>query len=386
VALVTDVLEWLQALPQPALVGATGALVFAECTIGLGFIAPGEGGLLVAATTVDSVSRFLILWAVVTVAAGIGDSIGYAIGRRFGPALRETKVIQKYGAEGWDKATDILRRRGAWAVFFARFLPVVRTLTPAAAGTSGLAYRKFLPAVVAGAACWSAMHIAIGAALGEAAKKIEGIISTGGLIVVGGAIVAVLITMTIRKRRKKARLATDVPVTPDDAELADVAVSPATATVLVPVVPEVIADARLPREKSAARVPMQRLAEAETALRDLMSQLSDTHGGPSVPQHIVDDARRTATETAERLRTIAAKVEAVEAATTHTNADQRVALEDGTQDLLIHLERGLDGYRGLIAAAGQLVLAGSPNPLPDELVEATDNLAGLAAALQELSA
>jgi membrane-associated protein len=138
VAILTDVLEWLQALPQPALVGATGALVFAECTIGLGFIAPGEGGLLIAATTVDSVSRFLILWAVVTVCAGIGDSVGYAIGRRFGPALRETKLIQKYGTEGWDKATGILRKRGAWAVFFARFLPVVRTLTPAAAGTSGL--------------------------------------------------------------------------------------------------------------------------------------------------------------------------------------------------------------------------------------------------------
>jgi membrane protein DedA with SNARE-associated domain len=205
VALLTDVLEWLQALPQPALVGATGALVFAECTIGLGFIAPGEGGLLVAATTVDSVSRFLVLWAVVTVCAGLGDSIGYAVGRRFGPALRETKVIQKYGADGWDKATDILRRRGAWAVFFARFLPVVRTLTPAAAGTSGLPYRKFLPAVVAGAACWSAMHIALGAALGEAAKRIEGIITTGGLFVVGGVAVAVIVTVLVRKRRKMAK-------------------------------------------------------------------------------------------------------------------------------------------------------------------------------------
>lgn len=216
-ALVSDVLDWLQALPQPALVGATGALVFAECTIGLGFIAPGEGGLLVAATTVDSVSRFIILWAVVTVAAGIGDSIGYAIGHRFGPALRETKLVQKYGTEGWDKATDILRRRGAWAVFFARFLPVVRTLTPAAAGTSGLAYRKFLPAVVAGAACWSAMHIALGAALGKAAKEIESVISTGGLIVVGALVAVLLITVTVRKRRKKARAAA-VTTTPDDAD------------------------------------------------------------------------------------------------------------------------------------------------------------------------
>lgn len=204
-ALLTDVLEWLQALPQPALVGATGALVFAECTIGLGFIAPGEGGLLIAATTVDSVSRFLILWGVVTVCAGLGDSIGYAIGRRFGPALRETKIIQKYGTEGWDKATGILRKRGAWAVFFARFLPVVRTLTPAAAGTSGLPYRKFLPAVVAGAACWSAMHIALGAALGEAAKRIEGIITTGGGILIGGIVVAIIVTVLVRKRRKKAR-------------------------------------------------------------------------------------------------------------------------------------------------------------------------------------
>lgn len=210
VALLTDVLEWLQGLPQPALVGATGALVFAECTIGLGFIAPGEGGLLIAATTVDSVPRFAILWAVVTVCAGLGDSVGYAIGRKFGPALRETRVIQKHGVGAWDKATGILRRRGAWAVFFARFLPVVRTLTPAAAGTSGLPYRKFLPAVVAGAACWSALHISIGAALGEAAKRIEGTLNLAGLILIGTVVVVAIVVMIVRKRRR-AKVAAEEP-------------------------------------------------------------------------------------------------------------------------------------------------------------------------------
>lgn len=158
--MLADVLEWLQALPVPALVGTTAVLVLAECTIGLGLVVPGEGGLLIAATTVDSVQRFLMLWAVVLVCAAMGDSVGFAIGRRFGPRLRETPLIQKHGSEGWDKATDILRRRGAWAVFFARFLPVVRTLMPAAAGTSGMPYHRFFPAVLAGAACWSAMHIA----------------------------------------------------------------------------------------------------------------------------------------------------------------------------------------------------------------------------------
>src|SRR3954466_10456242 len=118
-ALVSDLLSWLHGLPEPGLVAATGGRVFAECTNGLGFIAPGESGLLVAATTANSVSRFLVLWAVVTVCATLGDSLGYLIGKRFGPRLRETKLIRKYGTEGWDKATGILQRRGAWAVFFA---------------------------------------------------------------------------------------------------------------------------------------------------------------------------------------------------------------------------------------------------------------------------
>ncbi|MFJ8819675.1 DedA family protein [Amycolatopsis thermoflava] len=201
-ALVTDILEWLKALPQPALVGATGALVFAECTIGLGFIAPGESGLLVAATTANTAPRFLILWAVVAVCATLGDSLGYAIGRKFGPRLRETKLIQKYGTDAWDKATDVLHRRGAWAVFFARFLPVIRMLTPAAAGTSGLEFRKFLPAAAAGAISWSLLHISLGAALGEAAKRIESLISTGGLIVVG-VLVAVGVFFLLRWKKRK---------------------------------------------------------------------------------------------------------------------------------------------------------------------------------------
>lgn len=212
-ALVTDLLNWLQSLPEPGLVAATGGLVFAECTIGLGFIAPGESGLLVAATTATSVSRFLTLWAVVTVCAALGDSLGYAIGKRFGPRLRETKLIRKYGLDAWDKATDVLERRGAWAVFFARFLPVIRTLTPAASGTSGLPFRKFLPAAAAGAACWSAIHIGIGAALGEAAKKVEGVLNTGGLVIVG-VLVGVAVFFLLRYKKKKALGVTAEEATP----------------------------------------------------------------------------------------------------------------------------------------------------------------------------
>ncbi|NYI06391.1 DedA family protein [Allostreptomyces psammosilenae] len=215
--MLTDLLDWLQGLPQPALVAATGLLVFAECTIGLGFVAPGETGLFVASTTATTVPRFLTLWVVVTVCAAAGDSIGYAIGRRYGPRLRDTGIIRRYGLHEWDRATDLLRRRGAWAVFTARWLPVVRTLTPAAAGTSGLPYRKFAPAVVTGATLWSATHIAIGAALGEAAERIEEAISTGGTVVVVALAVVVAVVVAVSRRRRRAATTPSTPATAPDA-------------------------------------------------------------------------------------------------------------------------------------------------------------------------
>ncbi|MFF4601005.1 DedA family protein [Amycolatopsis sp. NPDC001319] len=202
-ALVTDLLNWLHGLPVPGLVAAAGGLVFAECTIGLGFVAPGESALLIAATTATTTPRFLTLWAVVTVCAALGDSVGYALGRRFGPRLRETKLIRKYGLDAWDKAAGVLERRGAWAVFFARFLPVLRTLTPAAAGASRLPFRKFLPATAVGALCWSLVHISLGAALGEAAKKVEGALSTG-FLVAAAVVVGVLVFFLVRMKKRKA--------------------------------------------------------------------------------------------------------------------------------------------------------------------------------------
>src|SRR3954453_4201144 len=213
-ALVSDLLSWLQGLPDPGLVAATGGLVFAECTIGLGFLAPGESGLLVAATTANTLPRCLFLWLGVTLCATAGDALGYLIGRRFGPRLRETKLIRKYGLEAWDKATSVLERRGAWAVFFARFLPVIRALPPAAAGTSGLPFRRFLPAAAAGAFCWSLIHISIGAALGEAAKRIEGIMSTGGLIVVA-VVAAIGVFFLPRWKKRKALSVAAEPQTSD---------------------------------------------------------------------------------------------------------------------------------------------------------------------------
>lgn len=202
-AFLTDALEGLAGLPQPAVLAVTGALTLAECTLGVGFIAPGESALLLASTTVTSVPRFLVMWLVVSVCAVAGDSIGYYLGRRYGDRLRDSKIVRKLGQEHWDKAGDLLRRRGAWAVFFARFMPVVRTLVPASAGASKLEYRRFLPASIAGAVCWSALHIGIGSAAGASAKYIESVFN-GAMWVLMGLAVVVALVVFLRKRRKAA--------------------------------------------------------------------------------------------------------------------------------------------------------------------------------------
>jgi hypothetical protein len=199
---------------------------------------------------------------------------------------------------------------------------------------------------------------------------LQGVLTGDDELVLGGSILAVLSAMLVGSGVVVARLRRRRPAPP--VEAADP-------------VPALPVPARLPGRKSAAWAPMERLAEAETTLRDLMAQLSESAAGPSAPQYVVDDAARIADETAEGLRAIAAKIEALEAAVRHAPAAQRAGLEEGVRSLLRHLDQGIEGYRELIAAAGHLVLAGTRDPVPDELVEATDHLAGLAAALRELS-
>lgn len=200
--MIADFLEWLQNLPQVWLVLGAGLLVFGETCLGLGFIAPGETGLFLLGVTVDSVPEFVLMWGVTTACAIAGYSVGYGIGKYFGPKLRSSKFVDKHGGEGWDKAVDFLQRRGAVAVMLAIFLPVMRTLVPAAAGAAGLPFGKFLSAAAVAGGAWSALHIGIGAALGESAKWLESAIGQGSWIVLGVLVLAFVLFLAVKRKRK----------------------------------------------------------------------------------------------------------------------------------------------------------------------------------------
>jgi membrane-associated protein len=203
VTFISDLLAAIAGLPRPLLVLVTGALVLGECTIGLGLVVPGEGGLLIASAAVTDVGFFLTLSLTVTVCAFLGDTIGFWLGRRYGLRMRETKAVRKVGQHHWDRAGRLLRRYGMGAVLVARFLPVVRTLTPAAAGTSGLGYGRFVVASLTGSVAWSTLHVGIGWAAGASAKYVEETLGRWALVLVAVAVLGGVAVWFWRRSRSR---------------------------------------------------------------------------------------------------------------------------------------------------------------------------------------
>jgi len=145
----------------------------------------------------------------------------------------------------------------------------------------------------------------------------------------------------------------------------------------------------LPPAGSAARGPMERLAECEASLSELLRQLSvpSSVGTAPVSELSVADARQTATEAAAALRGLAARIQAIERGRNSAPAREQAALDAAVGKLREQLDDGLEGYRGLVAAAGHTVAASSDGLVTSKqaLTDATDRLAGLAMALRELS-
>lgn len=181
-----------------------GGLVFAEAGIMVGFVFPGEtavilGGVLASRGHVS----LWALMAVVVCCAIAGDSVGYWFGQQFGPRLLRTRLLARRSAL-IDATRRFLQRRGAWAVFIARFTAFLRAMVPGLAGMSEMRYRTFLPANAAGGFIWGVGFCALGYAVGNAYTRLEQYSSWASYTILA-LIVAALVTLSIRTRRRERR-------------------------------------------------------------------------------------------------------------------------------------------------------------------------------------
>src|SRR5512139_3113749 len=131
-------------LPSPVIYGLVAGLVFAEAALFFGFVFPGETAIIVGGVLASQGKLSLSLLLTISIAAAIiGDSVGYEIGRRYGIRLLDTKAMRKHQSKV-AKAQELIRRRGAFAVFIGRFTALLRALMPALVGSARLPYGRFL--------------------------------------------------------------------------------------------------------------------------------------------------------------------------------------------------------------------------------------------------
>ena len=164
----------LESIPPIAVYLTVGLIIGLES---LGIPLPGEIALVSAALLASRENLGVSpLWVGVAATAGaiIGDTIGYAIGRRFGMTLFEKlgrRFPAHFGTGHVALAKQLFTRWGVGAVFFGRFIALLRILAGPLAGALRMRYRYFLAANAAGAVCWAGGTTAVVYFLGLAAEK-----------------------------------------------------------------------------------------------------------------------------------------------------------------------------------------------------------------------
>jgi membrane-associated protein len=164
-------------------------LAFAEAALFVGLVLPGEtalvlGGVLAARHQVGLVT--LLVAAIV--AAVAGDSVGYLVGRRFGPGLRRTRVGRRISDPHWERAERFVARRGVWAVLAGRWVGVLRALVPTAAGMTRMPYRPFVIANAIGGALWAVVVVLLGYTAGASFAHVQGVLGW-----ISGAVATVVV-------------------------------------------------------------------------------------------------------------------------------------------------------------------------------------------------
>lgn len=155
------------------LIGVYG-IVFAESGLFFGFFLPGDSLLFTAGLFASQgyINIFLLLIGT-TLCAIAGDSVGYAFGKRVGPALFSREDSFFFKKKHVESARVFYEKYGVKTIVFARFVPIVRTFAPIVAGVANMNYRTFLFYNIIGGFSWVWSMTLAGFFLGTLVPNIE---------------------------------------------------------------------------------------------------------------------------------------------------------------------------------------------------------------------
>jgi membrane-associated protein len=172
-------------------------IVFAETGLLVGFLLPGDTLLVITGIlTFTGVIGFEIWWVclAISVAAFVGGEVGYLIGHKLGPRVFERKETGLFSVENVRRTNAFFSRFGGLAVILARFVPVVRTFAPVAAGVGHMDYRKYSLYNAIGALIWGSGLTYAGFLLGYIPPLRDFIVDYIDIILLAAVTISVLPT------------------------------------------------------------------------------------------------------------------------------------------------------------------------------------------------
>lgn len=147
---------------------------FLESGFLIGVAIPGDS-ILVSSGLLASqgiLSLFpLLLFA--CLGAVLGDSAAYAVGSFAGPRVFHREDSMFFHKDHLEKARAFFARYGSRAIFFARFVPLIRSLTPIMAGASRMPYLAFLGWNILGGIAWACTLVLAGYVLGSSIPNMQ---------------------------------------------------------------------------------------------------------------------------------------------------------------------------------------------------------------------
>jgi membrane-associated protein len=189
------------------------AIVFAETGLLIGFIFPGDSLLIITGLFAfdkgGEIGGIPVWLAALMIGASafLGGELGYYVGKKAGPPIFERRESGLFSRENVDRTNAFFERFGALAVILARFVPVVRTFAPIAAGVGRMSYKKYSLYNAIGAFIWGTGVTFLGFVLGfipPVANLVRNYIDVILLLAVIVTVVPAILTY-LRNARKAKR-------------------------------------------------------------------------------------------------------------------------------------------------------------------------------------
>ena len=174
--------------------------IMCETSLFIGLVIPGDTVVLVAATGVQNIYDYLGLLGFVLLGSLVGESVGFWIGRKFGPSIRASKLGQRIGETNWKIADEFVETRGGWAIAVSRFLPVLHSLVPVTAGMTSMRYRTFIRWTFGACAVWASAYVSLGWWAHDTYDRYLSNLKSGGYIF-AGLVVVILVLVSLGKKR-----------------------------------------------------------------------------------------------------------------------------------------------------------------------------------------